>query len=83
MEKKTFTIKLCDGFKMVITNPMTYVETEDWQEIREALHLDVKSDEWDLITRNVFCCGTIEFTMREEHGGRVRKVIIEVIPCSD
>lgn len=77
------TIKLCDGFKMCITNPLTYIETEDWQEIREALHLDVKSTEWDTITREVFCLGRIEFTMRETHNGSVRKVIIEVIPCKD
>lgn len=75
-------IKLCDGFKMCITNPLTYVETEDWQEIREALNLDVKSVEWSYITRELYCCGTIEFTIKNNYG-HTRKVIIEVIPCTD
>lgn len=77
------TIKLCDGFKMCITNPMEYTETEDWQEIRELLHLDVESEEWKTITREVFCLGFVEFTMRDTVSHDVRKARIEVIPCAD
>lgn len=78
----SFTIKLCDGFKMVLTNPIQYVETEDWQVIREALHLDVKSEEWGEITRQVFATGQVEFTMMNLYGEK-RQGTIEVIPCAD
>ena len=82
METKKYEIKLCDGFKMCITNPMEYMETEDWQEVREALHLDVNSEEWSTITREVFCLGFVEFTMKDTVTNIIRKVRIEVIPCS-
>lgn len=80
------TIKLCDGFKMVKTNPLEYFETEDWQEIRKALSLSVDSKEWDIITREVLCFGHIEFTVEEttlSYMNRVRKVYIEVIPVKE
>ena len=85
MESKT--IKLCDGFKMVKTNPIEYLETEDWQEIRENLSLSVDSEEWDNITREVYCFGSIEFKIEEQtklsYMNRVRKVYIEVIPVKE
>lgn len=74
-------IKLCDGFKMCITNPMEYTETEDWQEIREKLNLDVDSQEWTDITRCVFALGYCEFSMVSSN--YTRNVRIEVIPCYD
>lgn len=84
---ETKTIKLCDGFKMVFTNPIEYIETEDWQEIREALSLSVDSEEWDTITREVFCLGSIHFKMEEptklSYMNRVREVYIEVIPVKE
>lgn len=81
------TIKLCEGFKMVKTNPLEYLETEDWQEIRTNLSLPVDSKEWDIITREVFCFGHIEFKVEEEtklsYMNRVRNVYIEVIPVKE
>lgn len=81
------TIKLCDGFKMVKTNPLEYIETEDWQEIREALSLSVDSEEWGIITREMFCFGHIEFKIEEQtklsYMNRVRNVYIEVIPVKE
>lgn len=80
-ENRKYEIKLCDGFKMCITNPMEYTETEDWQEIREKLNLDVNSQEWGDITRCVFALGYCEFSMTETRTNIKRSVRIEVIPC--
>lgn len=77
------TIKLCEGFKMVVTNPIEYIETEDWQEIRENLSLSVESKEWDIITREVFCFGRIKFAVKENDSNLIREVFIEVIPVKE
>ena len=81
----TKTIKLCDGWRVGFTNPLeVHIFSNDsgeYQDMREFLGLSVDSEEWNIITRQLFCFGSIEFNIID--GNKQRHCVIEVIPCSD
>lgn len=80
-ETKTYKISLCDGWRVGFTNPLQVYtfKNGEYQKLREFLGLGVDSDEWDIITRELFCFGHIEFTIQED--SVKRRCTIEVIPC--
>ena len=77
----SFTVKLCDGFRLY-NGVMKVLETEDWQEVREWLSLDAKSEDWKEITRNVFACGYCKLIISDNEG-RQSNIYIEAIPCAN
>lgn len=66
------TISLCDGWKVCFTNPLELhtFKNGEYQQVRELLELDVNSEEWEIITRELFCFGHIDFDITENNKKR-------------
>ena len=77
----TKTIKLCDGWR-IFEDGEEVVRTDNYQEVREFLALDLNSNTWGEITRILFCFGVVTLDCKHTDGTE-HIVTVKVIPCSE